>query len=206
MTTKIFISTFLVLTLASCNNTRTQDNPKQEAPKQETPKALEDKSSSYEIVSKRSSDDLVESLYNELVSKDIELKKLEDKIDELNKSKNDTTELFDKFNGKNQSYFSSANGHVLDIKDSLLRDKIKNLVSTQLTKYNSRIARHNELLKIIEAKQITLSDLHNVLKIVRTLPLIDKYQKDNLPSIKSFEAYIKQQEETIQLVDTLSKK
>ena len=201
MTTKIFISTILVLTFTSCDNTRTQDKPKQE-----TPKALEDKSSSYELVSKRGYDDLVESLYNELVTKDIDLKKLEDKIDELNKSKNDTTELFDKYDGKNQSYFSSADRHVVDIKDSLLRNKMRIIVTNQLSKYNSRIGKHNELLKIIDAKQMTISDLHNVLKIVRTLPLIDKYQKDNLTDTKSFEGYINQQEKAIQLVDTLSKK
>ena len=201
MTTKIFISTILVLTFTSCDNTRTQDKPKHE-----TPKALEDKSSSYELVSKRGYDDLVESLYNELVTKDIDLKKLEDKIDELNKSKNDTTELFDKYDGKNQSYFSSADRHVVDIKDSLLRNKMRIIVTNQLSKYNSRIGKHNELLKIIDAKQMTISDLHNVLKIVRTLPLIDKYQKDNLTDTKSFEGYIKQQEKAIQLVDTLSKK
>lgn len=200
MKTKIFIP-FLVLTLASCSNNRTQDKPKQE-----TPKALEDKSSSYEIVSKRSYDDLVESLYTELLTKDIDLKKLEDKIDELNKSKSDTTELFDNFNAKNESYFSSADRHIADIKDSLVRNKIKNLVASQLTKYNSRIARHNELLNLIEAKQLTISDLHNVLKIVRTLPLIEKYQKDNLTSTKSFQGYLKQQEEIIKLADTLSKK
>jgi uncharacterized protein YeaO (DUF488 family) len=200
MKSKIFIP-FLVLILASCSNNRTQDKPKQE-----TPKALEDKSSSYEIVSKRSYDDLVESLYTELLTKDINLKKLEDKIDELNKSKSDTTELFDNFNAKNQSYFSSADRHIADIKDSIVRNKIKNLVASQLTKYNSRIARHNELLNLIEAKQLTISDLHNVLKIVRTLPLIDKYQKDNLTSTKSFQGYLKQQEEIIKLADTLSKK
>ena len=200
MTTKIFISTILVLTLVSC------DNRQQDKPKQETPKALEDKSSSYEIVSKRSYDDLVESLYTELLTKDIDLKRLEDKIDELRKSKSDTTELFDNFIEKNQSYFSSADRHVSEIKDSLLRDKIKNLVAIQLTKYNSRIVRHNELLKLIETKQMTISDLHNVLKIVRTLPLIDKYQKDNIPNTKSFEGYIKQQEPVIKLADTLAKK
>ena len=119
------------MTLASCDNTHTQDKPKQE-----TPKALEDKSSSYEIVSKRSYDDLVESLYKELVTKDIDLKKLEDKIDELNNSKTDTTELFDKFNGKNQSYFNSADRHVSEINDSLVREKMKNILALQLAKYN----------------------------------------------------------------------
>ena len=201
MTTKIFISTILVLTLVSCDNTRTQDKPKQE-----TPKALEDKTSSYELLSKRGYDDLVESLYNELVSKNIDLKKLEDKIAELNKSKNDTTNLFDKFNEKNQSYFNAANRHIAEIKDSVLRDKMKILIANNLTKYNSSIARHNELLKTLEGKSLTILDLHNILKIVRTLPLIEKYQSDNLPNIKSFEGYIKQQDETIKLADTLTKK
>jgi len=201
MTTKIFISTILVLTFVSCDNTRTQDKPKQE-----TPKALEDKSSSYELVSKRGYDDLVESLYNELVSKNIDLKQLEDKIDDLHNSKGDTTELFDKFNGKNQSYFSSADRHISEIKDSLLRDKMKVLIANNLTKYNSSIARHQELLKIVEAKNLTLSDLHNILKIVKTLPLIEKYQKDNFPNTKSIEGFIKRQDEVIKLADTLLKK
>ena len=174
--------------------------------KQETPKALEDKSSSYEIVSKRGYDDLVESLYNELVSKNIDLKKLEDKIDELNKSKDDSTNLFDKFNEKNQSYFSSANAHISEIKDSLLRDKMKVFISNNLTKYKSSVARHNDLLKIIDAKNLTISDLHNILKIVKALPLIEKYQSNNLPNTKSFEGYINQQDEAIKLADTLTKK
>lgn len=188
------------MTLASCNNTRTQDKPKQE-----TPKALEDKTSSYELVSKRGYDDLVESLYSELVSKNIDLKKLENKIDDLNNSKNDTTNLFDKYNEKNQSYFNAANGHIAEIKDSLLRDKMRNLISKNLTRYNSTIVKHKDLLEIIETKNLTISDLHNILKIIKTLPLIQKYQHDNLPSIKPFEGYIKRQDETIKLADTLTK-
>jgi hypothetical protein len=200
MITKLFIVTITVLGLASCSNNRSKEQLKQE-----TPKALEDKSSSYEIVSDRSYDDLVESLYQELVSKDIALKKLEDKINELNKSKSDSTKLFNKFNGKNQSYFISASRKVSAIKDSVLRNKINSLLSAQLEHYNSKVVRHNELLKLIETKQMTISDLHNVLKVVRTLPLIDKYQRDNLPNTRSLEGYLKQQDETLKIADTVSK-
>jgi len=133
-------------------------------------------------------------------------KKLESKIDELNKRKNDTTSLFDKFNEKNQSYFSSADRHISEIKDSLLRDKMKVLITNNLTKYNSSTASHKELLKIVEAKNLTISDLHQSLKIITTLPLIEKYQHNNLPNIKSLEGYLKRQEETIKLADTLTKK
>ena len=203
MTTRIFTLAILILTITSCNNNHTQDKPKQEIPK-----ALEDKSSSNDFLSKRSQGygDLVENLYNELVSKNVDLKKLEDKIDDLDESKNDTTNMFAKFNEKNQAYFSSVDSHILEIKDSLLRDKMKVLIANNLEKYNTSIVRHNELLKIMEGKHLTISDLHNILKIVKTLPLIEKYQKDYLPSTKSFEGYIKQQEETIKVIDTLTKR
>jgi hypothetical protein len=199
--TKIFISAILVLLLVSCHNNRVQDKPKPE-----TPKALEDNSSSYEIIPKRGNIDIIESLYGELLTKNADLKKLEDKIEELNKSKADTTNLFDKFNEKNQSYFRSANRHIEEIADSTLRDKMKVLIANNLIKYNSSIERHNEFLKVIESKRLAISDLHNILKIVKTLPLIDKYQSENIPNTKPFEGYIKQQEEAIKLADTLSKK
>lgn len=199
--TKIFMAIALVLTVVSCDNDR-----KQEKPQNETPKALEEKSASNELFTKRAYDDLIESLYKELVSKNADLKKLEDQIDELNESRSDSTELFDKFNDKNEAYFSSADSHVSQIKDSILREKVKFMISAQLTKYNSAIGRHNQLVKTIQAKQMTISDLHTLLKIVRTLPVMDKYQKDNLPDTKSMEGYIKQQEKAIQLADGLSKK
>ena len=200
MPTRLFISTLLVFTLVSCNNSRTQDKPKQE-----TPKALEDKSS-YEIVSKRGYDNLVENLYNEIVSKDVELKKLEEKIDDLNSSKSDSIEPFDKVNEKIQSYFRSTDRNIAQINDSLLRDKMKLFVAGSLTKYNSQTAKHNELLKTIAAKELTISDLHIVLKIVKTLPFIEKYQKNNLPDTKPLEGFIRQQDQIINLADTLLKK
>jgi hypothetical protein len=201
MTTKIFLSTVLVLTIASCNNTHTQEKPKQEIPK-----ALEDKNASYELLSKRGYDDLVETIYSELVSKNFDLQKLEDKIDELNKSKTDTTYLFNKFNEKNQSYFVAANKHIEEITDSLLKNKMRNLIANHLTKYNTSIVKQNDLIKIIEAKNLTIADLHNVLKIVKTLPIIEKFQQDNLPNTTPLEGYIKLQDETIKFADTLSKK
>jgi hypothetical protein len=190
----------LILLLVSCNYDR-----KQAEPTPAVPKALEDKSSSFELVSKRGYDDLVENLYNDLADKDVELKKLEDKIDELDKSRYDSTSVFNKFNEKSQSYFSSADRHAAEIKDSLLRDKMRTLLENNLARYNSSVIKHNDLLKVIEARGLTISDLHTVLKIVKTLPLIEKYQKDNLPGTKSLEGYIKQQDETIKLADTLIK-
>jgi hypothetical protein len=195
---KTFFLSFFVLLIVSCNNNRKQD-----IPKQETPKALDDKSSSYELLSKRSYEDLVESLYNEVVAKDTDLKKIEETIDELAVSKSDSTYLFDQFNNKNQSYFNAAEKHISGIKDSLLRNKMKTLLANNLIKYTSSIKKHKDLLSAMEAKNLTIADLHSVLKIVKTLPLMEKYQSDHLPATKPLENYIQLQDATIKFSDSL---
>ena len=201
MATKQFAAILLTLSLVSCSDSQTRNESHQEIPK-----ALTENSSSYRLVSKRGYEDLVDRLYNELVSKDQNLKELEDNISDLNESLRDTTKLIDEFKDRNEAYFGAANGRVLQIKDSVLRSEIRNMVAAQLIKYNTRIIRHNQLLKVIDAKQTTIADLHNALKILRTLPLIDQYQKSSLPNAKSLEGYIKRQEEAIRLTENLSKK
>lgn len=201
MKDQIIVLAFLCLLLASCDNSKGQDKQQQE-----TPKALQDKSTSTEFVSKRRYDDLVESLYNELAEKTPELMKLENEIDDLNTSKADSIELFDKYDSKNQAYFNSASSHAEQIKDSLLRNKIKILIAASLTKYYSSVSWHTEILKSISAKDLVLNDLHTIIKIISTLPVIEKYQKDNLPNTKPLEGYLKQLDKTIKYADTVSNK
>jgi hypothetical protein len=168
----ILLSAFIFLALVSCNNNSRIESK----PNQEIPKALDNEKSSYDIVSKRGwSEDMVESLYSELSEKTLELSQLEDKIENLRKSKGDSMEIFNQYNQKNQAYFNSVNGHIEQIKDGVLKDKMKALIANNLSKYNSKISPNLDLLKAIESKNATMNDLHSVLKITRTLPLIEKY-------------------------------
>ena len=200
MRTTILISTFIFLALISCDNSRTQDKHPVN-----TPKALEDKNSSYQIISKRGYDDLIESLYKELADKTPELNDLEKQIDNLSDSRNDSTKLFTVYDGKNKSYYQSAINHAEQINDTVLKDKIKLLIENSLTNYNKTVSKHNDLLKSIDSKNLSLNDLHLTLKITRTLPLIDKYQADALPSTNSLKGYSKQLDKTIKFADTLTK-
>jgi len=148
----------------------------------------------------------LESLYAELASKTPELKELENKLDTLSASKGDSTKSFDRYNRKNQSYYSYADNHLKNINDSTLRKKMKTLISSSLTKYNSKIYRHTELLKYIDKKTMTLDDLHEILIITTTLPLIEKYQNDNLPTTKSINGYSKQLERVVRIENSLLEK
>ena len=202
MTKLTLISTVVLLTFASCDNARIKENQDQN---QETPKALQEEKS-YEIVSKREYGDIIESLYKELADKTPELKDLETKLNALSASKSDSTEQYDKYNGKNQSYYYSADNHLKQINDSTLRKKMQALISSSLTKYNSKVYRHTELLKSIDKKTMTLDDLHEILIITTTLPLIEKYQNDNLPTTKSINGYLKQLDKAVQIENSLLEK
>ncbi|MGC4038226.1 MAG: hypothetical protein QM764_19845 [Chitinophagaceae bacterium] len=197
----LFVIT-IVLTIVSCSEHRTVDKPKQEMPK-----ALEEKNSITDIaLSKRTPDDLIEELYNELAEKDTDLKKLEQDIDDLNNSKNDSTSQFSKFNGKNQSYFDAANRHVFSITDSVLRDKINRLLGNNLRNYNAAIVKDSIALKEIQANDVELRDLHTALMIVKTLPLMEEYQKQHPAASKSLGGYVIRQDVVIKKMDVIVKK
>ncbi|WP_243346073.1 hypothetical protein [Parabacteroides sp. FAFU027] len=194
------IPAILLFTITSCNKLRIKKHENVE-----TPKALQ-KESSLDIVSKCRYDDMATSLYNEQVEKSPELKKLETKLEMLSTAKGDSTSAYNIYNRSNQSYYNSAKNHLNLIQDSLLRKKIESLINKSLSGYNTRISRHNALLKSIEAKESYLNDLHQILIITTTLPLIEKFQKDNQPSTQPIEGYSKQIDKVLNYEKALIKK
>lgn len=198
MRTKMGLWFIWISALTACNNNRVQQQPVVE-----TPKTLESTGPSNNLISKRGPEDLVESLYGELVGQDARLKKLEVKLDALGHDKSDSTDSFYQFDQKNHSYYKAASQHIDTIGDSLLRDKLKAMVERHLANYNATTAGYNELLRAIEAKTTRLDDLHTLLKIIKTLPLMATYQKEHLPGTLPLEGYSKKQDEAIGSVSKL---
>jgi hypothetical protein len=200
---RVFIAlTFILIFATSCNRSRVHNNKPQE-----TPTALQDEGSSAGILSKRYDyNNLVESLYREIAEKTPVLKNLETKISEIHEGQQDSTILFDKYDEKNKSYYNAADRHIGEIHDSSLRVKMKSVLLNSLEKYNSSISNDTSLLKSLNAKTTTLGDLHNALKIIKTLPVIEKYQRDNKTSTEPVEGLIKEVDGAIKLTNTLMKK
>jgi hypothetical protein len=191
----------IVVGFYSCDNSRNKEKPEQEIPK-----ALQEQSSNYSLSKRSYDDDLVESLYKELANNTPELKDLENEIKDWNGRNPDSLETFEKFDNKNNSYYNSAKSQYEAVKDSVLKVKVKSLVASSQTNYNNKVSGLSSLVAQLKSKEISLNDLHILLKIVKTLPLIEKYQKDNLPSGKPIESVIKDLEKIIFKTDSLSKK
>lgn len=170
-----------------------------------TPESLKEESKSEISFGKgRVNEDLVESLYAELLEKTPVLNELEMAIENLQAQKQDSLYTFEKFDEKNKLYYNSTKGYIANIKDSLLRMKIKAIIDNSLDSYDLRIATNENLISTLGVKDKALGDLHLVLKLVKTLPMIEKYQAENKPSSKPIENVIRHFDKAIKQADTLA--
>ncbi len=198
MKIKFLLLPIITLIGLSCNN-RTND-------KLDVPDALSE-SDSYELYSKRSQINLVDALYADLAKKTPELDQLEKNILAMKKSKEDSLEKFQSFNQKNSTYYEDAIVLKKKIKDSLLRNKINALILESSLKYKASIKVQQGLINKIDQQIVAINDLHVYLKIIKTLPLIEQYQRTHdKATVKPLEGYLKEVDKTFKLVDTITKK
>ncbi len=197
---KLLLS-FSILLLISCS----QNKP---APQQRNnvPKALEAKSADFSVVSKRYDNDIVQSLYDELLKEDKDLSKFEDGIEKTNSDKPDSLEYFHSFVDKNSSYYSSADRYLSSIKDSVLKNRIKQILAESNTRFESGLTQHKNLIQQIETKENQLADLHFAVKIIKTLPVMEKYQRENRPSLNPIQTINNEFGKLIVQADAMVKK
>jgi len=197
----------LLITVSSCNDKKPSVTENQQP---ENPKALQADNGSGAEVSllskKRYQGDLVEELYKELLEKNSQLNELESNIRQLKDDSRDSAEAFNAFDIKNNAYYNAANNHIDAIKDSAIKQRIRSLIDNSLSKYKSKTAVHQNLQELINKKDLTLDDLHVVLKLSQTLTMIEKYQSGNLPSAKPLDMISKTYDKVIATTDSLSKK
>ena len=174
---KIIYLLIIGMLVISCKNPSI-DPPKKE---KEAPKALQKKEYDYSL-SKRGKDDIVTSLYNGLVDTTESLKKLENEINAIYEGKADSLEAFLDYKNQNNDYYSSADNHINQIKDSVLKIKMAQYLKNSIARYDALKSSHEGLLNDINLKDQSLSDLHTALRVLSTIPIMERYQKDYLPS------------------------
>lgn len=174
---------------------------------EETPEALQEKPASSELSFKkgRYHADLVESLYKEVEEKTPSLHELRSAIYTVARQKRDSIFLFEKFDSKNREYYTSAGEHINKIKDSVLHQRIKILLGKSQEQYNAAISSNRQWIDILEKRVATLHDLFIILKLSKTIPVIEKYQAGNQPPPGSLAAVASEYDKTILQTDKLSK-
>lgn len=164
---------------------------------------LEGKKVDVSSIYKKRSGDLVEALYDELVSGSEELTSLELQIKALQKEAPASLKDYKTFHEKNNAYYQFANKKINAITDSLLRKKMQRLIHHSRRQYNDSTGRLSTLDSLISKRTNTIHDLHIILKLVKTLPLIEGFQKSNLPPAAPVEGALYNLDSLIQRMDSL---
>lgn len=197
-----FAIPFLFTGLFSC-----AEKPKPAAePASNIPVILEGKRVDVSRLYTKNKENLIESLYQELISKSEELKSIDAEIKSLSQKQQQALDSFRLFNDKNQSYYESAKLNINNIRDSVFRKKVLTLVTESLKEYNKKIAPQQQLDSLMTRKTAAINDLYILLKVVTTLPAMHNFQQERLPGTTASELFNKQLDSLQTRLDSLSRK
>lgn len=186
MKTWFIILLSVILIGESCSN-------KKNNTQKPVPTILEGKHIDVSSIYKKRGGELIDALYDELVSKSEQLQQVEESIRSLQEQQKAAVDSFQRFAEKNKNYYESANKKLNTFSDSLLKKKMQAMIAASQQAYQKNIADHLVLDSLIKKKNTTIKDLHQVLKISATLPLIELYQQQTKPgtvSMQDFNLYL----------------
>ncbi len=179
---------------------------KPNAPAKPVPTILEGKKIDVSsIIHKKRGADLVEALYEELTAKSAELQELEEQIKSLQERQINAADSFKRFDERNRSYYDAAEKKLDAFQDSLLKKKIKTLIGESRHDYAKLTHHFTSLDSLVRRKNSTIADLHLILKITKTLPLIEQYQEEQLPTSGQMEEFNRHLDSLMHRLDSLGK-
>jgi len=180
---KIFFSICLLIFLSCGNKKKNQQQ-------NNVPEALQDnKKSSLLRISKRGPGDLVDELYKEKLEKDEELLTIDRLYQALKENKTDSLEKFLDYDNKNRMYYKSADLHLKQIEDSLLKKEIETVLINSINKFHVKSGRLTAFENALNNAAVSANDRYTAIKLFISLGMMESYQ-DDLPSSKPIETMI----------------
>ena len=131
-------------------------------------------------------------IYADLTDKNADLKKLEDMRSHFNDGHEDSLAAFNKYNYKSANYYSSATRALDEIKDSVIKQRLRLLLANSRKQYTDKISKYNSLIDQMHSDQESTSDYYVTLQIAATLPVIEDYQSKHLSDGKAVGAIAKE--------------
>lgn len=159
----------------------------------ETPDVLqEEKSYSSSNGSKWRGDyaDIIAKLYSEALEDNKGLAKLNTLIVGMDQIKRDSLKAYQTYSNNNDDYYNVAQSYASEIKDSIVRKATMSLFANLQNQYKTAVSEFDSLLADITVAQNELNDQLILMKLFVTKPMIEVYQKNELPAIKALESVL----------------
>jgi len=187
------MKTFLILSfsllIVSCKE---NDSTKNEI----VEKAAENTESSFPIKRMGNSQNILDGIYSELIKNDSQLKKLDEKVASIQNDSRIIEKIYDDVIKNSTDYYILAD-NAKTISDSVLKREILKLVNNSSEKFKLKKDKIEELKRQVRFNNYKTYSFYQALKIRRTLPEIEKYQKANPLKSDSLSLFIIKQNQLL---------
>lgn len=149
--------------------------------------------------------DMVEEFYDQSLKQNNNLQSIEDGIEKFYRNKEEALEKYNSFTFQNTRYYSDARAKTSTIADSLTKQRAYDLIGKSETTYNNRLNEWKNQINILNARERELKDLYALLKVMITLPSIEKYQSSSMPSDSKLKEINTDLQQVIERIKMLTK-
>jgi hypothetical protein len=120
--------------------------------------------------------DLVDELYEQAVNQNSNLETIEEDIQKFYKKKEDALEKYNSYIAYNNRYYTDAKSKTNQIVDANTKQKALELINKSEANYKIKLSDWQNTITSLQNNEKELNDLHNLLKITVTEPMIQKFQ------------------------------
>lgn len=171
-------TTWLLLfaALAACSAPRTEEP--------QVPKALQEPGVMDDLKSysgRSGNYDLVEALFEEALKSDSTLRQLFEAIEAQHHAHADTTERWQHYEQKNLQYYEDAKQHSERMSDTIARAEQLTLLRKSQERYEVDVRDARGLDSAYRHTRSSIADLQELVKVQRTLEMLERYQKEQRP-------------------------
>lgn len=127
--------------------------------------------------------DLVEEVYEQAVKQSNNLESIEEGIGKFLKKKDEALEKYNSYVSYNNRYYQDARTNAGHISDAGTRQRAMDRINQGETRYRAGLNEWQNTINNLNAREKELNDLHILLKILVTGPLMEKYQASEFPDM-----------------------
>lgn len=190
----LYISCAFFLFSCSENSNR---NSKANNPTNVIEEAESSASSSLSKSGSRYGGNLVDEIFGALLDKNENLKKLDEKILNLQKESTKIISENEKVISKSANYYADAKSKTESISDSLTKKSALEMIKQSSDRFDLKTQKLRELIGQAKLNSQKIDDTYTIFKIKKTIPEIEKYQNDNPIELNNLNNYINRQSQLL---------
>lgn len=149
--------------------------------------------------------DLMDELYEQATKQNNNLKDIEEGIDKFHKNKQDALEKYNSYTNYNTRYYADAKTHAAAITDATTRQKALDMISKSEVAYNNGLTNWKNHIATLNVQERELKDLHELLEVLITIPMIEKHQQSSLPDNNKLKETNTDHQQVIEKIKAITK-